>query len=226
MSAKPNNSLSANVIVGIGEMADLVRTFPWAESVVGPIKDWSKELLSLVNIILASPLPMFIYWGPESLLIYNDSARSITSIKHPGALGAPAREVWQEAWHIVGPEIKHVLATGESVSHEGILVPLEQDGELTDLYWNYSYSPAFEGTSIAGVFVVCADVTEAVKDPLGAEDNCRSVGQRYERYFRCHLQSGSRMEVYVHQSSLLPSDGTGRRRAGNHGLGELPRDRV
>ena len=166
MFPKLNSQVSSCAILGTGEMADLVRAFPWEKSAVGPINSWSKELLSLVHIVLASPLPMFIYWGTESLVIYNDAARPILSIKHPAALGAPANQVWREAWHIVGPEIQRVFATGESVSHESILVPLEKGGKLTDLYWNYSYSPAFEGTASAGVFVVCADVTKAVQDRM------------------------------------------------------------
>lgn len=149
---------------GTGEIATLIRDFAWSATSLGALETWSKELVALVNVILASPLPMQLYWGSDLVLIYNDAARPIASTKHPGALGASANHVWREAWHIVGPEVESVLATGQSVSRENVLVPIEQDGQLTDLYWTYAYSAAYEGDRIRGVLLVCANVTDAVKN--------------------------------------------------------------
>ena len=105
---------------------------------------------------------MLIYWGSDLTLLYNDAARPIASVKHPGALGASAKTVWAEAWHIIGPEVERVLSKGESVRHEGVLVPLEDNGILRDMYWNYSYSPIYVRGSVAGALLVCQEVTTAV----------------------------------------------------------------
>ncbi len=154
--------------MGGGELAGLVRGFDWSSTGLGPIEAWTKELLALVNVILASPLPMFLYWGSGLVVIYNDAARPIASHKHPDALGSTVDKVFKEAWHIIGPEVERVFSTGQSVSHEGVLVPLEQDGELKNMYWNYAYSPVYEEGSVCGVLVVCADITDrkAMEDAL------------------------------------------------------------
>ena len=68
--------------------------------------------------------------------------------------------MWRETWHIVGPEVEQVLATGKSVVREGALVALERNGQIQDLYWNYSYSPVYEAGSINGVLLRCQEVTE------------------------------------------------------------------
>ena len=160
--------------MGTGELAGMVRDFPWSSTSLGPIRAWPRELLSPVNVILSSPLPMLLYWGTDHVVVYNDAARPIASSKHPQTLGAAADQVFKEAWHIIGPEIEKVLLTGESVSREGVLVPLEQDGRLNELYWNYSYTPVYVDGSVCGVLVVCADVTarKAMEDALisGAAD--------------------------------------------------------
>ena len=144
-------------------MADLVRGYPWQSTRLGPIDTWSKELLALVNVVLSSPLPMLVCWGSDLILLYNDAARPMASTKHPHALGGRADQVWEQAWRIIGPEVERVLRTGESVSHEGALVPFIEDGELRDSQWNYSFSPAYEEGLIAGTLLVCANVTEDLK---------------------------------------------------------------
>ena len=151
-------------VLGDGEMARLVRAFHWDRTSLGVIESWSKELLSLVNVSLASPMPMLLYWGPDLLLIYNDAARAILSGKHPNVLGSAAALAWKEAWHLVGEEFAAVLSSGQSVHHESVLVPVEQDGVLQQLFWDYSCSPAYEDGKIAGLLVVCTDVTEAIND--------------------------------------------------------------
>lgn len=116
----------------------------------------------MVNVMLSSPIPMLILRGAELIVLYNDAPIPIVSAKHPLALGSPSRTVFQEAWHIVGPELVGVLAGEGTVNKDGVLVPLERDGAIRDLYWNYSYSPFFEKGRIAGVLVICQDITPSV----------------------------------------------------------------
>jgi PAS domain S-box-containing protein len=152
-------SVQQQAVQGQGELPDLVRAFDWSTTSLGPIESWSKELLCIVNVLLASPIPTLIYWGESLTLLYNDAARPIASNKHPGALGASARDVWKEAWHIIGPEVEQVISTGVSVRHEGVLVPLEKEGQLQDMYWNYSYSPIYKDGAIGGALLICQEIT-------------------------------------------------------------------
>lgn len=110
----------------------------WTTTALGAIETWSWELLSIVNVMLSSPIPMFIYWGAELMVLYNDAAIPIASAKHPLSLGSPAREVWKEAWHIIGPELSRVLAGEGVVNNHGVLVPLEKkwshSGSVLELF--------------------------------------------------------------------------------------------
>ena len=129
-------------IFGSGEMAELTRAFPWDETPVGPIDQWPETLLIVVNTLLSSRHPMFLWWGDELIQFYNDAYRpSIREDKHPRALGQPGRECWQEIWHIIGPQIEAVMTRGEASWHENQLVPIIRNGKLEDVYWTYGYSP-------------------------------------------------------------------------------------
>jgi hypothetical protein len=100
--------LATGRIIGTGEMADLVRVYDWSATPLGPMEDWSKELVTIVNLTLASSAPARTMWGPQLILIYNDAYRSIPVPRHPSALGRPASEVYSESWPVVGPAHKAV----------------------------------------------------------------------------------------------------------------------
>lgn len=51
-----------------------------------------------------------MFWGPELILIYNEAYVELISDKHPAALGAPARDVFPEAWSTIGPMLESVLS--------------------------------------------------------------------------------------------------------------------
>jgi PAS domain S-box-containing protein len=156
------SNLASARIIGTGEMADLVRRYDWNSTPLGPIESWSKELLTIVNLTLSSSSPARTMWGPELILIYNDAYRPIPGPRHPGALGSPAREVYSESWHVVGPLLEEALATGKTVFHEKLLVPLPTENGIREAYLNYSFNPIFENGVIAGLFGSLHDVTGEV----------------------------------------------------------------
>jgi len=149
-------------IVGKGEMAGLVRTYDWASTSLGPIDNWSRELVAIVNLTLCSHIPARILWGPDLVLIYNDSYRSISGRRHPDALGKPAREVFKEAWPAVGPLLENAYTTGETFYFDKLRVPIDTGGGVRDFYLDYTYCPVFENGKIAGLFGLLQDVTAEV----------------------------------------------------------------
>jgi PAS domain S-box-containing protein len=149
-------------IIGPGEMSDRVRGYDWSSTPLGPIESWSRELVTIVNLTLASSSPARTMWGPELILIYNDAYRPIPGPRHPFALGKSAREVYSESWHVVGPLLEQALATGTTVFHEKLLVPLPTEHGVRDAYLNYSFNPIFENGVIAGLFGSLHDVTGEV----------------------------------------------------------------
>jgi PAS domain S-box-containing protein len=149
-------------IIGTGEMADLVRGYDWSSTPLGPIESWSKELVTIVNLTLASSSPARTMWGSDLILIYNDAYRPIPGPRHPFALGKSARQVYRESWSVVGPLLEEALSTGKTVFHEKLLVPLPTSDGVRNAYLNYAFNPIFEDGAIAGLFGALHDVTGEV----------------------------------------------------------------
>jgi PAS domain S-box-containing protein len=167
---------ASNRIIGKGEMADLVRAHDWSSTSLGPIEDWSKELVTIVNLTLASQSPTRAMWGPDFVLIYNDAYRPIPGPRHPGALGKPARQVYAESWHVVGPLLERAFSTGETFFYEKLLVPLPTNQGVREHYLNYSFNPIFENGNIVGLFGPLHDVTGEVTANLRLrESEARSL---------------------------------------------------
>ena len=88
---------------GGGELGALIRAKDWSRTPLGPSESWPQSLKTTLGILLNSRYPMFVFWGPELIKIYNDAYRPITGHKHPWALGRPGREVWPEIWSDIEP---------------------------------------------------------------------------------------------------------------------------
>ena len=58
---------------GGGESAKLIRKVDWTSTSVGHVDSWPQSLKSLVSMMLHSHHPMFLWWGPELVQIYNDA---------------------------------------------------------------------------------------------------------------------------------------------------------
>ena len=162
---------------GEGEMARRMRAFPWEGTDAGAPHEWSEGLRGAVQIVLTSRFPMIVWWGADLRFIYNDAYITLMGSKHPG-LWKPGRDVWGEIWHIVGPMLDSVLATGQATWSEDMLLPMDRHGYWEETYWTYSYSPLYDDDgTVRGVFTAVTDTTEgfigqrrlAVLRELGAQ---------------------------------------------------------
>ena len=145
-------------------MGALTRAYDWSTTALGIPDQWPLSLRTTVGIVLHSAFPMFLFWGPDLLCFYNDAYRVSLGDdgKHP-AVGKRGGEVWPETWNFIGPMIAQVMRTGEPTFFEDQLVPIYRNGRLEDVYWTFSYSPAFgDDGEIDGVLVTCTETTRQV----------------------------------------------------------------
>ncbi len=141
-------------------MGALMREFDWTQTSLGPPAVWPEILKMTVRLLLSSTHPMFIWWGPERLQLYNDAFRkTIGADRHPRILGQPGKGYWEEIWPIVEPELQSIFSGGPATWHEEQLLPIIRDGLWEDVWWTYSYSPIQGGAGVLGVLVICNDVT-------------------------------------------------------------------
>ena len=145
-------------------MAELIRTTDWAATPLGPPAGWPASLKTTVATMLHSRHPMFLWWGPELIQIYNDAyVPSFGVGKHPAAMGQRGRDCWPEIWDIIGPQIAAVMRDGTPSWHEDALAPIFRDGAIQDVYWTYGYSPVFDDQwRIGGTLVVYTETTGRV----------------------------------------------------------------
>jgi signal transduction histidine kinase len=146
-------------------MSRRCRELDWAATPLGPPEQWSQSLRTTCALVLTSRNPMFLWWGPELIQIYNDAYRPSfgRTGRHPRALGMHGRECWTDIWETIGPQIEQVMTTGQATWHEDQYIPIERNGRLEDVWWTYSYSPVFDDDgSVQGTLVVCLETTQRV----------------------------------------------------------------
>lgn len=147
-----------------GEAGRLIQSRDWSRTSLGPLDRWPESLRTTLSLILSSRQPMFLLWGPDLLLFYNDAyTPSLGSGKHPAALGQGAYECWPEGRSLLEPEIRAVMEGGESIWNREQRGPIFREGKLQEVYWTYGYSPIRlpDGT-VGGLLAICSETTERV----------------------------------------------------------------
>jgi signal transduction histidine kinase len=162
-------------------MGALMRSHDWASTSLGPPEQWPQALRTTVRLMLNTGHPMYIFWGESSVCLYNDAySKSIGPEHHPISLGMLARDVWDETWQVIGPQIAQVLQNGEATWHVNQLIPITRHGSLEDVYWTYSYSPIDDDAApagVGGVLVVCTETTEQVLASKAHADATEKLAQ-------------------------------------------------
>jgi PAS domain S-box-containing protein len=148
---------------GLGETAALLQKHDWTQTPLGPREQWPQSLKLAVGICQNSRFPMFVWWGPELINIYNDAYVPILGKRHPAAFGRPARASWEEIWPVVGPQADAVMSRGEATWNERVLLVMERHGYTEDTWFTWSYSPIVdEGGRVGGLFCACKEETATV----------------------------------------------------------------
>jgi stage II sporulation SpoE-like protein len=98
-------------------------------------------------------------------MIYNEAFVPLIADKHPSALGAPAREVFPEAWDTIGPMMEGVRRGHGATWVEDAAIPLRRHGRLEECYFTFSYSAVRDGDGpIEGVLDIATETTREVLD--------------------------------------------------------------
>jgi signal transduction histidine kinase len=206
-------------LTGGGEMGELIRAHDWSLTSLGEPEKWPQSLRTVVRLMLNTRHPMYIWWGPSFLCLYNDAYRqSIGSERHPASLGKPGREVWEEIWPIIGPQIYQVMNGGGATWNENHLVPITRNGVREDVYWTYSYSPIDDENAlngIGGILVVCSETTAQVRSrqQIAAENERQRLLLKQMPGFVAVLSGEQHVFDYVNDAYLAisgPRDFLGR----------------
>jgi hypothetical protein len=109
-----------------GIAGEALRACDWSKSPIGLPATWPLSLRAQVRAMLSTRQATCIFWGAEYVNLYNDGFVPLLGEKHPRAMGQSAREVWNDAWPVVGDLLAGVLARGEAVLFAGDARPDRQ----------------------------------------------------------------------------------------------------
>ncbi|KAI8820677.1 uncharacterized protein EV422DRAFT_595751 [Fimicolochytrium jonesii] len=159
--ARPDNDGAPveRLVAGGGIMGDLLRELDWTNSPLGPIALWPQSLRTAVSLVLASPLPMSIWWGPEFVLLYNDAYIPIAAAKHPWLFGKPGAVGWSDIWDKIKVAAEQAMA-GKGKHVEDDLFFMSRNGFTEETYFNWAYVPIRqEDGSIGGLLNPAIETT-------------------------------------------------------------------
>ncbi len=102
-------------------MTALIDRFAWHDTPLGPLQDWPDRMRGAVDLMLMSPNPMVVFWGPEGTAIFNDALAALLPSGGTAHLGRALRVAWPEYEALVlaaraglrpGPGERRAMALG------------------------------------------------------------------------------------------------------------------
>ncbi len=166
---------------GGGEAARVIAAFDWSMTPLGALPDWPRSVKHTVALLLRSPVPMVLLWGPDGLMIYNDGYARIAGGRHPSAMGSKCRESWPE----IADFNDHVLRTclaGGTLSFTDQHLTLHRDGRPEETWLNLDYSPVLDDDDRpGGVIAIVAETTAKVRAENWQTSDRERLRQMFEQ---------------------------------------------
>src|SRR5258705_5390188 len=184
-------------LAGAGEMGPRMLEKDWARTALGPIADWPHSLKTAAALVLNSPVPIVMLWGPDGIMIYNDAYSVFAAGRHPDLLGSPVLTGWPE----VADFNRRVMAVGLSggtLSFRDEHLVLHRNDVPEDVWLNLDYSPIRDETGKpAGVLAIVVETTQRVVAEQQVRDQRESLRLLTEELEqRVAERSGALMKAY------------------------------
>ncbi len=143
-------------------MGAFVRCFDSSKTSLGPIPAWPQSLKTTVDMLLLSPVPIVLLWGPDGVMIYNDAYSVFAGGRHPSLLGSKVREGWPEVADF-NDNVMKVGLGGGTLSYRDQELTLHRKGPPEQVWMNLDYSPVLdESGAPAGVLAIVVETSERV----------------------------------------------------------------
>jgi PAS domain S-box-containing protein len=159
--SKHIDAVPSAFLSGDSELARLIRTHDWSRS-LGPIAAWPTSLKTTVGLLLHSPVPMVLLWGPDGIMLYNDAYGQFAGNRHPGLLGSKVLEGWPEAADL-NRHVMEVGMAGGTLEYKDRELILNRRGRPEAGWMDLFYSPVIaEDGRPGGVIAVVVETTDRV----------------------------------------------------------------
>lgn len=135
----------------------------WANTPLGPMEFWSRELLSAFKFLLTDPRPAGLYWGHDAIVFYNEALAPTLAHKHPGSIGKTLAEAFPFVWEELDkPLFERVRKSGKPETQTGVEVAyFRPDGFFEEVYLDTTTLPIFnDDRVVCGFYKAMVDVTQ------------------------------------------------------------------
>jgi len=166
----------------------LIARLDWTCTPLGTASTWPQSLRTAVDIVIHSPMPMLLLWGPQLTQIYNDGFALLAGSKHPHAFGQPTHQIWPELKDFTDPIYSAVLQ-GQVRTYSEQRFTLQRDGHDSDFWLDLTYSPIRdESAQVAGILVTAIETNERRRIALELEQrSAASLKAQHETEERLQL---------------------------------------
>ncbi|HEY2591547.1 MAG TPA: PAS domain S-box protein [Steroidobacteraceae bacterium] len=190
-------------LAGGGELGALIRAFDWAATPLGPPERWPQSLKTATAILLRSPVPIVLLWGPQGTMIYNDAYAVFGGGRHPYLLGSPVLEGWPEVSDF-NAHVMQVGLSGGTLAYRNQHLVLYRSGKAEDVWMNLDYSPVLdESGRPGGVLAIVVETTERVIGERRLREHERRLLESEARYRSLFEHAAVGIEQLALDGSLL-----------------------
>lgn len=163
MDERSDDAGGMDFLGGDGEAAALVLAHDWSNTGLGPIAAWPQSLKTAIGLILLSPVPIVMLWGPDGYMIYNDAYSQFAGGRHPGLFGRKVLEGWPEVAEF-NANVMAVGLAGGTLAYRDQELTLFRNGSPEQVWMDLHYSPVLdESGTPAGVIAIVSETTDRVK---------------------------------------------------------------
>ena len=164
-----------------GDVAALIRERDWSATFLGAISGWPSALRSTVDLLLRSPIPMVLLWGPDGIMLYNDAYAVFAGARHPRLLGAKVLEGWSEVADF-NQHVMNVGLAGGTLTFRDQYLLLHRAEQSAEAWLDLYYSPVIGGSGAPeGVLGLVLETTQRV------------LGERQRQHAEEQIQEQARL---------------------------------
>jgi len=145
-----------------GRTPALVRTLNWNDTSLGAPDLWPAELLSYINILLSTPSPMCLIWGPERIQLFNDDYLDLFASQLPeSCFGSSLNKMPTEMSLWMDPLINNGYKGRAGKVND---IKPAAAGCKNQHIFSFAYSPLYLDSRVQGVLLTLTASSAVVED--------------------------------------------------------------
>ena len=144
-----------------GEAAARAQRTDWAQTPLGPVRQWPAAMRTAVRLAMDSPQPVTLYLGDQMVIVQNDAVLAVNDQRAREASGHAAIAAYPELREYFEQMAANVR-TGEAAQEPTVLIPRGIDGRMIDFWYHTAAAPIRDNGAIIGIYQVWLERTQEV----------------------------------------------------------------